>query len=169
MATVLLATERLLVRAWREQDELPLMRLLMDADFMQFSPSGALSEVAARARFRQLKQQVEHNPYQSKLALELVETRELIGYCGLEGWSLQGAPVLELGFRLIASARGKGYAEEAASNLLKSYASKGLTSIYAFTDTNNHPSIKLLQKLGFVQISAPQSDPLPINIFHRQN
>ena len=179
MASVdlIIKTERLILRTWREQDELVVVRHLMDADFMQFSPSGALGEAQARARFKQLKQQAEVDPHGAKLAIALIETQELIGYCGLEAWELQGEPTLELGFRLFASARAKGYAHEAASALLDCYGAQGIKSIHAFTYSANLPSItysanlpsiKLLNKLGFVQITSSSSAAPAGIIYHRQ-
>lgn len=168
MVLDLLATERLIVRTWGERDEPAMVRLLMDADFMQCSPSGALSESAARMRFQQLKQQAAADPYRAKLAVVQIETRVLIGYCGLEDWELQGEPTLELGFRLVASARAKGYAHEAASALLDCYLAQGINSIHAFTYATNLPSIKLLTKLGFVQTTNSSLAAPAVIIFHRQ-
>ncbi|WP_255956542.1 GNAT family N-acetyltransferase [Vibrio campbellii] len=45
-------------------------------------------------------------------------TGELVGYCGIESYNYKGESLVELGYRLKVSARGKGYAFEASSAVL---------------------------------------------------
>ena len=64
----------------------------------------------------------------------------MIGYCGVDSCVLEGKPELELGYRLVAEARGLGYATEAASAVLDYYRQRELNGIIAFTAHDNQAS-----------------------------
>ena len=83
--------------------------------------------------------------------LYLVELRdggEPLGICGLiKRDSLED---VDLGFAFLPNFWGKGYAYEAAAAAM-SYGKNvvGLSRIVAIVSQDNHPSSKLLEKLGF--------------------
>ncbi|AMC36665.1 GNAT family N-acetyltransferase [Janthinobacterium sp. B9-8] len=79
---------------------------------------------------------------------ELSETGEPIGLCGLLKRNYLEHP--DLGYAFLPQYWKQGFANEAASGALK-YAKEvlNLTQILATTDTENQPSMQLLQKLGF--------------------
>ena len=75
---------------------------------------------------------------------------EIIGYCGLtELPDIEGGPELEVGYRLIRSAWGNGYATEAAS-AVRDYAFSELdqTRLVSLIDPTNTRSIRVAEKLG---------------------
>src|SRR5829696_7861597 len=101
-----LLTGRLEVRHPTEADRPRFVELFRDDDFMAFS-GGRMSESEAGLRFDR----------------RLGRCRELssgmvIGYTGVDWIELEGRRWLEWGYRLVAGARGRGYATEASAALL---------------------------------------------------
>ncbi len=57
----------------------------------------------------------------------------------------------EIGFWLLPECWGKGYITEAATRIIKhSFEDLGLHRIYAYVESENHNSKKVMHKLGFV-------------------
>ncbi len=132
----MLQTEHLELRKFTQQDRESMLPLLQDAEFMAFSPNGAMTAEQAEIRFQQL---VDAFPKRGIGKFCVVErsTGELIGYCGIETFTYQNKQVAEHGYRLKTSARGRGYATE-ASEAVMSYAKEaGYTRIYAFTESTH--------------------------------
>jgi RimJ/RimL family protein N-acetyltransferase len=111
--------------------------------------------------------------------VELKETREPIGICGLI--KREALEDVDLGFAFLPSFWGRGYAREAASTVM-SHATcvLGLSRIVAILSQDNDRSANLLEKLGFhpegtvvlqsndeklklyaIALSAPQPDARP--------
>lgn len=159
-------TQRLLLRPFVRNDENFVISTLMDEDFMVFSPSGAVDLITAKQRFQRLVSQPAGLGI-AKLAVVLKHNQQLIGYCGVAPCELDDKPELELGYRLIKSARGFGYATEAASAVLESCASRNIPNIIAFTEPHNYPSIRVLQKLGFSFSSHTLYQHMPVAVYRR--
>lgn len=73
---------------------------------------------------------------------------EAIGWCSLRRHGKRESA--ELGYRLIATAWGQGYATEACRWLVAAgFADEALALVYATTYEDNTASISVLEKLGF--------------------
>lgn len=164
MPEILIETQRLLLRGFVDQDEALLVALLMDADFMVHAPAGAFDEATAKARFQKFRSDLVNNGL-GKLAVVVKSSQALIGYCGIETCLLDGRQEIELGYRLIKSARGLGYATEAAQALLDYYKKIGVEEIVAFTELQNTASINVLKKLGYLAVAESVYQGMPIRIF----
>jgi len=55
---------------------------------------------------------------------------------------------VQIGYRVIPSARGKGYCTEAVRALITHLFSSGVERVVAEVNTGNKPSIRVLEKLG---------------------
>jgi RimJ/RimL family protein N-acetyltransferase len=161
----IIETQRLLLRPFEPMDEETFVAQITDPDFMQYSRAGALSDATAHANF--IQRLALSKTQFSKLAIIEKSSGKHIGYCGVECCELEGVQELELGYRLIASARGKGYATEAASAVLDYYQQQGITDIIAFTAHGNEPSHAVLKKLGFKFAKTSVIESFPIIIFRR--
>lgn len=75
-----------------------------------------------------------------------------IGGAGFKGPADSG--VVEIGYGLVPSARGHGYATEALATLVKIAAGLGMTTIRADTDLDNVASQRTLEHAGFYQVEA---------------
>lgn len=164
MTEILIETQRLLLRGFVASDEFLLVPLLMDADFMSHAPAGAFDKVTAKSRFEKIRADLANTGI-GKLAVVLKSSRTLIGYCGIEPCVLDGRQEIELGYRLLKSARGLGYATEAAQALLDYYKKIGVDNIVAFTEPQNAASINVLKKLGYLAVAESVYQGMPIRIF----
>ena len=73
------------------------------------------------------------------------------------GVGFKGPPdggVVEIGYGLVPSARGHGYATEALATLVKIAVGLGMTTIRADTDLDNVASQRTLEHAGFYQVEA---------------
>lgn len=161
----IIETQRLLLRPFELADEETFVALLTDADFMQYSRAGALSEADARMSF--VERLARSKTQFTKLATVEKSSGQLIGYCGVDRCEFEGEQELELGYRLISNARGCGYATEAARAVLDYYAQQGVSNIIAFTAHGNSPSQAVLKKLGFQALKTGEIESFPIIIFRR--
>lgn len=158
-------SERLMLRPFKADDEKVFTSFFTDPDFMRYSRVGAVSEAKARDHFRERLAR-SHDQF-TKLAVIEKSSKKVIGYCGVETWELDGNQELELGYRLTASARGQGYATEAARAVLNYYRAQGITNIFAYTAPDNYLSQNVLKKLGFKVFKSGVRDSFPIIIFRR--
>jgi len=157
--------ERLILRPLVAGDEEVFVSFLMDQDFMQYSRAGSSNESVARIAFA--KRLVHAADQFSKLAVIERSTGQIIGYCGVEVCELEGKRELELGYRLTSKARGRGYATEAAGEVLDYYRRQGTFNIIAYTAPENSASQNVLGKLGFKAIKSSEIDSFPIIVFRR--
>ncbi len=102
-------------------------------------------------------------------AIVLRENGEIIGLCGIDPWVWSGElkrrfPSLfpeasagqmsttiefELGYALLKSHRGQGYATEAVEELIRfAFEEQEVAAIYARTDTSNARSFAMMKRLG---------------------
>lgn len=86
-------------------------------------------------------------------AVELSETREVIGLCGLGQLEISGEEYTDLGYYISPEYRGRGYASECIRITLK-YAKEylELSEIYAKVEKHNQRSKYLLRKCGFFAV-----------------
>ncbi len=75
-----------------------------------------------------------------------------VGGVGFKGQPVEG--VVEIGYGLVESARGRGYAAEAVQQLMKIARAAGVTTIRADTELDNVASSVTLQRAGFRQVGA---------------
>jgi RimJ/RimL family protein N-acetyltransferase len=75
-----------------------------------------------------------------------------VGGVGFKGQPVEGA--VEIGYGLVESARGHGYALEAVEQLVQIARQAGVTTIRADTELDNVASSVTLQRAGFHQVGA---------------
>jgi RimJ/RimL family protein N-acetyltransferase len=136
-----------------ESDRRRFVELFADADFMVYSLPGVLGRDAAEARFERMLALPEEVPF-AKQAIDELSTGLTVGYAGADYFELRGERRLEFGYRLIAGARGRGYATEAAGALLDLACRTWQGELLAFIDPRNQASRRVLGKLHFVPQEA---------------
>jgi RimJ/RimL family protein N-acetyltransferase len=149
---MILETERLLLREWRETDVNHYMTLAGDVGYNCFSRPGRFlvhttEEATSKVRERMLLFQQRRL---GKFPIFLKASGEFIGTCGMDPFELEGHSEVELGYRLCLNFWGKGYAKEAATAIL-SYGRSDLklAKIIAFALPQNKASLRILEQLGF--------------------
>ena len=171
-----LATERLLLRRWKDSDRPPFSRLNADPRVMEFMP-GPLS----RQESDRLADQIESHSRERGFGLYAAELRQdhsFIGFVGLAVPSFQAhfTPCVEIGWRLSADYWGRGLATEGAREVIRhAFAELGLEELVSFTAPGNLRSRRVMEKLGMTHLPAddfdhprlPEGHPLRRHVLYR--
>ncbi len=156
----MLRTDRLLIRPWKSEDLKDAARLWGDTQVMSLLGS-VLSPMAIAERLaREIASQEQHGiQYWKVLAGE-----SFVGCCGLKLTDVDGTNVVEMGFHLVPSCWGKGYATEAARAVLTyAFRSMRVSRVFAGHHPQNDASQTVLRKLGFVQQGERFYPPTGLN------
>ncbi len=161
--TKMVETERLIIRAFRDEDARELYENHLDSEVREWFPNECyadLAEAQDAIRFYTDCVNKGHLPY--VLGAELKATGELIGDAGIS--EVEGKPdEVEIGYCIGQKYRGKGYATEllnAASGFVVSRF--GIKAIYGRVVHGNAASAKVLEKNGYQFVheeSGAEDDP----------
>lgn len=154
-----LRTERLLLRAWRDEDRAPFAALNADPVVMEHFPSTLTREESDFMVERIGVRFAETGFY--LWAVEVPGSEPFIGFVGLSAPTFDAAftPCVEVGWRLAQAAWGHGYATEAARTaVVDGFGRLGLDEIVSFTATTNFPSQRVMQRLGMTHDPAEDFD-----------
>ncbi|MEZ5870606.1 MAG: GNAT family N-acetyltransferase [Nitratireductor sp.] len=157
--TFLLGTDRLIIRNWRDDDATLFFEINSDPRVMEFFPFVRNREQSDEV-MRHLRDLIAGNGY-GFTALELRDTGECIGFCGLSPTRIDGLPdgMTEIGWRLAVRHWGKGYVTEAAKALLSyGFIELGLDEIVSFAVHDNHRSTSVMQRIGMTRDAARDFD-----------
>ncbi len=159
---MILNTERLILRPWREEDLEPFAKMNADPRVMEFFPSTLSKEESDRIA-RDMKAKIEECGW-GWWAVSLSATGEFIGFIGLRAlekstFSAPFTPAVEVGWRLAHPHWGKGYATEGALACLKfGFESLNLPEIVAYTSLQNERSVAVMKKIGMHRNPAEDFD-----------
>lgn len=145
-----LETSRLNIRQWQNKDFPAFATLNSDKEVMEYFPS-TLSTEESNNMARKCQQLIAEKGW-GFWVLELKQTKEFIGFLGLHEpqVDLPFLPCVEIGWRLSKEHWGKGYATEAAREVIKlAFETIKLDEIVSFTTITNTRSRALMQRLGF--------------------
>ena len=151
----MLATDRLLLRPWRVSDARLQRELWLERD--PRVPAHRRIDAEGRPSLEELEARIREGAQPRLLALELRETGEVIGYCGLIE-STHGPDEPELAYELLRSAWGNGYATEAATTVVAWARESGHRRLWAGVRDWNTASWRVLAKLGFVESGLVEPD-----------
>ena len=149
----MIETKRLILRGWRDDDVAAHHAMCADPAVMAYlGPAPSLSD-SAEAVARQQTILAEYGA--CFWALERRDTGAFIGWCGIKpgpvGTPIDGKP--EIGWSLVQSEWGQGYAREAAEAALAwSWNRLNLPTIWAMTVMANRSSWKLMERLGMSRV-----------------
>lgn len=169
-------TERLVLRRWEERDREPFAALNSDPQVMRFFRS-TMTPAESDQFLDRIERGFEQHGF-GLWAVQLRSTGQLIGFTGL-AWQTFPAhftPAVEVGWRLIPSAWGYGYATEAARAALEfGFGPAGLTDVVSMTAVLNEPSQAVMRRLGMTRDPAddfdhprvPEGSPLRPHVLYR--
>jgi RimJ/RimL family protein N-acetyltransferase len=144
-----LATERLIMRPWRDADIDPFTAICNDPVVMEFFPKLQTRDEVVASLER----------VNAKIATDgfgfwaVDHDDELIGFCGISrvGFDAHFTPAVEIGWRLRRDAWGHGFATEAARAAMAFGWERGLEEIVAFLVPNNRRSAAVAERIGMVR------------------
>ena len=154
---MILRTDRLIMRPWRDADREPFAAMNADPAVMEYFPA-PLTREESDAFVDRIVANMERDGY-GLWALE-VDNR-FIGYTGLAPWTspVRGDEFVEVGWRLARHAWGHGYATEAArAALAEGFDRFGLPVIVSVTARANERSQRVMRRLGMVRDPADDFD-----------
>ncbi|MFD2470856.1 GNAT family N-acetyltransferase [Amycolatopsis silviterrae] len=160
-----LETDRLLLRQFTEADTDHLVRLDSDPRVMRFltgepTPRSEIEHQVLPA----ILQDYAKGPAGRWAAIER-ETGEFIGWISLQPPEDGSTTELELGYRLMAKAWGRGYATEGARAAIhKGFTELGTQRVWAQTMAVNTPSRRVMERVGLRYVRTFHvefDDPLP--------
>ncbi|WP_419419211.1 GNAT family N-acetyltransferase [Legionella sp. D16C41] len=146
---IVLETQRLLLRTWKDTDLAPLTCINQDPKVCRYLPS--LGNCHSTKQL--IKRCIEHfNTYGFSLyAVELKETTDMIGFIGLltPSFVAHFTPAIEIGWRLASTQWHKGYATEGAKAVLQyAFTQLNLKELVSFTAADNWPSRRVMERIG---------------------
>ena len=149
--TIILETERLVVRTWTPDDAQEGFRIWSDEEVMRYVGTGQPNATVEETRAWLGRMMAHHERHGFGFwAVVEKDSGRLVGSCGL-GYQRDGGPPLEFGYTLARSHWGRGYATEAASACLRyAFEVLRLPEIVASVDSRNLASCRVLEKIGFV-------------------
>lgn len=156
--TLVLMTERLLVRRWVPDDREPMLRIYGDAEAMRWVADGVPLTQQQAANWLEV---TANNYRQRGYGMYTVTLRNggsVIGFCGLVHPDDQDKP--EVKYAFAREHWGHGYASEVVCALLPYAAEKlGLKQIIATVAPDNAASRRVLSKAGMKLIDTlPEDD-----------
>ena len=147
---IILETDRLIVRNWREADRDLFYEINSDETVMTFFPFRRDRE-SSDTFFNHARTMITETGL-GFYALEVKASGETIGFCGLVATDHEPAipkGTIEIGWRLAARYWGKGFVTEAATALLRhGFETLGLNEIVSFAVQDNHRSTAVMRRIG---------------------
>lgn len=144
----MIKTARLTLRPIMSTDNDALFVLFNDPEVMRFSDDGKPQDESWTNEWvDKAVADYQKSGYGVMMVVQN-ETDTVLGYCGLFNYDeIDGQPEIEIGYRLIRSAWGRGYATEAVIGLLGyAHSTLNLSRIVAMIDPANIASKKVAEK-----------------------
>jgi RimJ/RimL family protein N-acetyltransferase len=152
-------TERLILRAWREEDREPYADIMVDPEVGKWL-GGPFDREQAYQRVARFSASLAETGL-GRLAIERKSDGRTIGHCGL-AHTTEAPPMpvgVEIGWALAPDTWGEGYAVEAARAVIADgFARHDFPEILAFTGTTNLRSQAVMQRLGMVRMADRDFD-----------
>lgn len=173
---VALATDRLILRQWRDSDREPFAKINSDRRVMEFFPN-TLSRQDSDRFVDRIEAHFQKHEF-GLFAAELRADHTFVGYIGLAVPSFVAAftPCVEVGWRLSADQWGQGLATEGARELVRfAFGTLKLDSLVSYTVPINVRSRRVMEKIGmthdptedFQHPDLPEGHPLRHHLLYR--
>jgi [ribosomal protein S5]-alanine N-acetyltransferase len=165
---IVFQTPRLLLRRFTEADAPLILSLNSDPEIVKYLHEPVLKN---EAEAKKILADIILPQYENNLGRWAVYTKDnmdFIGWCGLK--YRPELDEIDLGYRLMQKAWGKGFATEAAQyTLAHGFKTLGLKLITGRAHIENLASIKVLEKIGMDFIGEGIVDGCPVKTYTRSN
>ncbi|MEZ5930526.1 MAG: GNAT family N-acetyltransferase [Alphaproteobacteria bacterium] len=176
MPDPVLRTERLILRRLRPDDMDAFAAMNADPEVMRYFPA-CLSRAETEALAARMDRHVERHGF-GWWAVEAPGVAPFVGFVGLMSPAFHAAftPCVEVGWRLVRAAWGRGYATEAGQASVDfAFETLGLGEIVSMAVADNHPSRRVMERLGmrrrpaddFGHPKLPFGHPLRHHVLYR--
>jgi RimJ/RimL family protein N-acetyltransferase len=173
---MLIETERLLLRHWKEEDRELFREMNADPRVMEFFPE-CLTCAQSNSLVEQIDEHFEEHGF-GLFAAELRESQTFIGFVGLAVPSFEAhfTPCVEIGWRFSPDHWGRGLATEGARAVAKyAFGELALEELVSFTVPANIRSRRVMEKIGMTHNAAddfdhpnlPEGHPLRRHVLYR--
>ena len=170
-------TERLLLRAWKEEDVEPYYQINQDPRVLEFLAGPLSMEVVKQFISDKNKTLLEEK--HTLWAVEEKSTSAMMGFIGFQERlsPFPFAPCIEIGWRLGSQYWGKGYATEGALAVLDhGFNTLKIPEIVSFTVPKNYRSRRVMEKIGmsrdlsrdFAHPDLTSTHPLSQHVLYRK-
>lgn len=158
----MMLTERLVLRAWRDEDRAPFAAMSADPAVMR-TLRGTLTRAESDAYADRAQRLIDENGF-GFWVTALRETGAFLGVVGLHRKAADSgiprAPLIEVGWRLARPAWGHGYATEAARAAVRfGFTTLDQPWLYAFTAVENAASIAVMRRIGMHDLGLDFDHP----------
>ena len=153
--SVVFETDRIQLRHWKDEDRQQFARMNGDPLIMEYLPR-PLTEKDSNHLVDKFEKHFDKHGY-GLYALERKEDGAFMGFTGLQkvGFKAGFTPATEIAWRLDYEYWGKGYASEAAREVLaRGLSDLGLDKVVAFTVHDNTRSIGVMEKIGMKKVKG---------------
>ncbi len=162
---VIFETPHLFLRRFTEADAPLIFKLNSDAEVLKYLHEPALEN---EEQAKKVINEIILPQYVLNLGRWAIHTKanyEFIGWCGLKNIPETG--IIDLGYRLLKSAWGKGYATEAAQyTIIYGLRELKIKTITGMAHVENVASIKILEKIGMKFIKNDLVDGVPVRVYN---
>ena len=142
-----LDSARLVFSKFAQEDLADYLKLVTDKDLMRFIHNGAMSELDAKARFEVIVEENQKSPQFGFWAARSKESDALIGFIKIAEFE---SDKVEVGYAVIPTFWGKGYASEMLQTMMDSSRKHfGMKTLVGVVQEQNMASRKMLEKFGF--------------------
>lgn len=173
---MIIETERLLLRPWKDSDLVPYAALNADPRVREFFPSLLTREQSDQQACDFSEFLISHG--WGVWAVALLQNSEFIGFIGLDPVSFTApfTPAIEIGWRLAYAHWGHGYAVEGAKAVLKyAFETIKLEEVVSMTARGNLRSQRVMHKIGltydpkddFYHPNLSEGHPLRDHVLYR--
>jgi len=172
---VKLETKRLKLRQWQACDFPVFAQMNADPEVMKYYPN-VLSENESYLLASKLKALISERSW-GFWAVEIKQTEQFIGFVGLHKptYDLPVSSCVEIGWRLGKNYWGKGYATEAAREVLRfAFEILKLHEVYSFTSVVNVKSQSVMKRLKMEKTGdhfdhpiIPENNPLREHVLYK--
>lgn len=146
MNRIVARTPRLILKRFSIRDAADFFELNSDPEVIRFTGDAPFASVAEARKFLRGYSHYDLHGF-GRWSLYLTETKEYIGFCGLNFSERKGE--VDLGFRLLRRFWTKGYATEAGfASLRIGFSNYKLEKIVGRAMKANTASLHVLEKLG---------------------
>ncbi|MEO8412065.1 MAG: GNAT family N-acetyltransferase [Ginsengibacter sp.] len=161
---VVFETPRLFLRRFTEADAPLIFALNSDPEIVKYVHEPVLQNEAAAKKILINSILPQYKINLGRWAILTKSDYEFIGWCGLKYMEETG--IIDLGYRLLKAAWGKGYATEAAQyTVIYGLKNLKIEMITGRAHIDNIASIKVLEKIGMRYVGDEAVDGIPVKVY----